>query len=369
MKVTVIGAGAAGLSAAVLVKRLYDADVTIYERSKEDDAPGLGVALLQFALNDLRMISLGGFLPYEDEFILIGRVTRSFAGTSAGAEIINKSRIHDTEYWGVKRAIILSFLKEAAKKTGIRIEYGHDVTEDMVRRERAQSDLLIGADGAGSVVRGACADEFRPKIADAKSRYAWLELDGNIDQFAFGYIFVAGKGLIRVTAYPHSKNGSSAIITHSMELTKYFDDPAMLDADGTISEVGMESINAFFSPGLGGRLLRGKSRWRRFRATHCQKAAFGNVVLVGDAYATLHYETGWGTSAALQETRILGHVLGRALAEKKSIEDGLKFYNEKSTEISRGLIAATKRTMREIDTQSGRFRQLGAAKFLELGAP
>jgi anthraniloyl-CoA monooxygenase len=369
MKVTVIGAGAAGLSTAILVKRLYNAKVTILERAKEVDSLGLGVALLQFAINDLKMISLGGFLPIEDQFILIGRVTQSFAGISVKDEILFKSRIHNTEYWGVKRATILSFLKEAAHKAGVKIEYDSDVSEDRVRHERTQCDLLVGTDGAGSIVRSAFASEFNPKLIEAKSRYAWLELDGNINQFVFGYIYVSGKGLIRITAYPHSKTGSSAIITHSMELTRHYDDDALVDHEGFISEAGMKEINGFFAAGIGGRRLSGKSRWRRFRAIHCQKAASGNVVLVGDAYTTLHYETGWGTSAALQASRILGEILGRVHAEGKSVEEGLKLYNSKSIEISRGLIAATTRTMREIDGQSTRFRQLGSAKFLEQGAP
>ena len=365
MKVTIVGAGSAGLSTAIVIKGQFNADVTILEQAKENDTPGLGVALLPYALNELRKISSEGSQSYVDSFLLIDHVTEIFAGHDRNSDLIKKYRAQDTQYWGVKRSTLLAFLTEAAQRAGVKIEYDCNVSEYRVRQERELSDLLIGADGAGSVVRNTYSREFIPRGEESKSRYAWLELDGTLDHFIFGYIYVVGKGLIRISAYPHSKQESSAIITHSRGLTNYFDEADMIESDGSISESGMKAINAIFANGLGGRKLTGKSRWRRFRATHCQRAAFGTVALVGDAYATLHYETGWGTSTAIQESKTLIH----ALVKGKTVEDGLEIYNTKSIEITRGAITATTRTMREIDGQSARFFQLGAAKFLRLRTP
>ena len=362
MKVTIVGAGSAGLSTAIAVRSVFkNADVTILERAKESETPGLGVALLPYAI---QMINVQGFPAYKDSFLPISRVTEVFAGPTKAGEVLRDTRMQDVVYSGVKRATLLTFLREAVQRSGARIEYEADVSEERVRREQASVDLLVGADGAGSVVRGVFADKFGPRGRDAKSRFAWLELSGApLDRFLFGYMYVGARGLIRVTAYPYSRQQSTAIVTHSVGWEKHLDEPDMLDGEGYISDRGMTELNEVFSVGLGGRRLTGKSRWRRFKATHCEHAAFDNVALVGDAYATLHYETGWGTSVAIQESSILGH----ALARGKGLRDSLETYDTKCTGLSHGAVTATAKAMREIDGQSAKFFQMGAAKFLKLG--
>ena len=93
---------------------------------------------------------------------------------------------------------------------------------------------------------------------------------------------MAGKGLIRITAYPHGERESSAIVTYSLGLKRMFEDAFMLDGEGYISAQGLQTINEIFAPGLMGRRLFGRSKWRRFRATQCRHASFGNVALVGE---------------------------------------------------------------------------------------
>lgn len=377
MKVTIVGAGSAGLSAGIIFRGLFDADVTVLERANEGEAPGLGVALLPFALDELARllkspyrppqrapvpISSAGLGPHADTFFAIDRVMRVFAGQSNGGEIIERTRTQGIQYAGVKRAALVEMLTGAARSAGVKIEYGCDISEARVHAAREGSDLLIGADGAGSVVRSTFEAQFHPVAEDAKSRFAWLDLEGRIERFTFGYMYVAGKGLIRVSAYPHSKTESSAIVTHSMGLTKFFDGEGMTEGEGFISDQGLRAINEIFSACLGGRKLGGRSRWRRFRATHCQRAAFDNVALLGDAHATLFYETGWGTSAAIQEAS----VLGQTMLKGRSFQEGLEIFDRKSTEIAQGAIAATLKAMRQIDGQAAKFYQLGPEKFLAL---
>jgi len=363
MKVTVVGAGAAGLCCSLIIKRQFNADVRILEKGSEAEMPGVGVALLPFSIAEVRLLDRDLYPAYAEMFIQIPRQTESFAGLSKDPKLSRVTRFQENQYAGVKRSQLLTFLKEAVKRAGIPVEYEAEVTPERVRAEKASVDLLIGGDGAGSTVRAAFADKFAPRSVEAKSRFAWLELEGDLDRFLFGYIYVAGKGLIRITAYPHAKGESSAIITHSMGLTATLDAPGMLDADGNISEQGLAQINEYFAPGLGGRRLKGASRWRRFRATNCQNATFENVALVGDSYATLFYETGWGTSVAIQSAQILGHALQR----EKEIGAALSLYDRKVAELNRGAIMATTKTMRDVDGQAVKFYKAGPAKFLELG--
>jgi 2-polyprenyl-6-methoxyphenol hydroxylase-like FAD-dependent oxidoreductase len=170
MKVTIVGAGAAGLASSIAVRAVFkNAEITILERAKESETPGLGVALLPYAI---QMINVQGFPAYKDSFLPISRVTEVFAGPTKSGELIRDTGVQDVVYAGVKRATLLTFLREAAARSGARIEYEADITEERVRREQESVDLLIGADGAGSVVRAAFADKFSPRGRDAKSRYA-----------------------------------------------------------------------------------------------------------------------------------------------------------------------------------------------------
>ncbi|MGD9740822.1 MAG: FAD-dependent monooxygenase [Bauldia sp.] len=368
MKITIIGGGSAGLAAGIGARQKLGADVTILERQAAGEAPGLGVALLRFAFNELRMAGLEGFTTQADGFA-IGSEIGVFAGEH-GRPFVRQTRRNEQQYWGVRRSTLLSFLTGAAEKAGVRIEYATDVTPDRIRAERADADLLVGADGAGSLVRGTYADEFMPTMAEAESRYAWLELEGRLTDFMFGYVLVPGAGLIRITAYPHSPTECSAIVTHSAGLSATLDAPGMLDADGNITETALALLNDYFAAGLDGRRLKGTTRWRRFRATSCGRAASGNAAIVGDAFATVHYETGWGTSAALQESRILMHILELSLRQRgESLDAALGLFNRKALELSSGLVSEALRVMRAIDSQAALFAELGAARFLEIETP
>jgi 2-polyprenyl-6-methoxyphenol hydroxylase-like FAD-dependent oxidoreductase len=362
MKVTIVGAGPAGLSTAILIKQKIDAEVIVLEGGPEGDAPGLGIALLPFGLGELQQLGIPGFDGFAAQCVAIGRETEAFAGTDeVGVTITRQSRTQPTQYWGVKRATLLDFLRRGAASSGVAIKYDCDVSEDRVRKEAATADLLVGADGAGSIVRQTFADELSPVAEPATSRFAWLELAGHLEKFMFGYVPVPGEGLVRITAYPHGPEAGSAIITHSGRMSDYFGRTDMLEDSGEMSNLALGRLNALFGRGLGGIPIVGSSRWRSFRATHCARAAFDNVAVVGDAFVTVFYETGWGTSTALQEARILR----QTLVVKNSVHEALELYNRKALEICDGLITACLRTMREVDAQGAKMEQLGAAAFLK----
>ena len=361
MKVTIVGAGPAGLSTAILIKQKLDADIVVLETGSEGEAPGLGIALLPFGLAELQQLGIPGFEDFAAQCVAIGRETQAFAGTDEdGVAIARQSRTQSTQYWGAKRATLLDFLRRGAASSGVAIRYDCEVSEDRVRSEASIADLLVGADGAGSIVRQAFAQQLSPIAEAATSRFAWLELAGHLEKFIFGYVLVPGEGLVRITAYPHGPHVGSAIITHSERMSGFFSQPDMLDEDGEMSAKAVSLLNNLFGPGLGGIPIVGKTRWRSFRATHCSRAAFGNVAVVGDAFVTVFYETGWGTSTALQEARILR----QTLVVKSSVSEAVELYNRKALEICNDLITACLRTMREVDAQGSKMEQVGATQFL-----
>src|SRR5688572_1860711 len=138
MKVTIIGAGSAGLGTAITLRnRLNDVAIQVFERAAKDDAPGLGVALLPFGLNELKMLGLDEFADYRDAGIQIDKETRVFAGIHGGPEFLMRTRFQETGYWGVRRATLLSFLTEAAQRAGIPIAYDTDISEERIKHESA----------------------------------------------------------------------------------------------------------------------------------------------------------------------------------------------------------------------------------------
>ena len=58
MKATIIGAGPAGLSTAILLRSMLGAEVRILEAAGRNEAPGFGIALLAFGINYLKMLEL-----------------------------------------------------------------------------------------------------------------------------------------------------------------------------------------------------------------------------------------------------------------------------------------------------------------------
>jgi 2-polyprenyl-6-methoxyphenol hydroxylase-like FAD-dependent oxidoreductase len=161
MKVIIIGGGIGGLTAAIaLHKRGVDAQV--YERSVAMGEVGAGIALWPNAVKALRKLGLGGLLQ-SISATNVDSALRRWDGT-----FISRTSARELErrFGGgvvlLHRAELLDMLARSAGAG--HIHWGHDlsaidtnaagVSVEFMNGATAHGDVLIGADGLRSIVRG-----------------------------------------------------------------------------------------------------------------------------------------------------------------------------------------------------------------------
>ena len=174
------------------------------------------------------------------------------------------------------------------------------------------ADLIVGADGANSMVRRELAAELVPGVDERRNRYVWFGTDKVFPEFNF--IFVdTPDGMVWAHVYPYSDEGSTFIVETSPETWTALG----LDATagetiepGASDQLALERCSDLFSDFLEGhRLLGNNSKWLRFPTVTCARWHHGNVVLIGDAAHTAHFSVGSGTKLAMEDAIALTGVL------------------------------------------------------------
>src|SRR5262249_13850702 len=73
---------------------------------------------------------------------------------------------------GIGRLAFLNILHRRCAALGVRITFHTNVTD--VARLRDSCDLVVGSDGANSLVRRTFEDAFEPSVELRKNKYIWL---------------------------------------------------------------------------------------------------------------------------------------------------------------------------------------------------
>jgi len=159
MRIAIIGAGFAGLSAAIALK---DHDVTIFEQSDALKPVGAGVLLQPFGLSVLKQFNL------NEEIITKGdRIERLFGLTTRNKNILNlQYNKHNPQFFGlgIHRGSLFNALLIKAQQAGTKILTGQKAskiidggTKPKIQfsdgTETASFDLLIVANGSRSQFR------------------------------------------------------------------------------------------------------------------------------------------------------------------------------------------------------------------------
>jgi anthraniloyl-CoA monooxygenase len=290
VNVAIVGAGPAGLYLAILLKKLdRGVDVSVLERNAPDATFGFGVVFSEETLGALRDADPETHLEITDTFARWDRIDIRFQG--------RELRSSGHAFSAIARKRLLEILQERCRELDVALEFGVEVDE------LPDADLVVGADGANSLVRR--FGEFGTKVRPEGSKYVWFGTDHVFDAFTFAFRETE-HGLFNVHAYPYDERMSTFIV----------ECPEAVWRAAGLDEMDEQESLAFceqlFANELRGReLFSNRSLWLDFPKITNATWHSGNIVILGDAAHTAHFSIGSGTKLAMEDSISLAAALAR----------------------------------------------------------
>jgi 2-polyprenyl-6-methoxyphenol hydroxylase-like FAD-dependent oxidoreductase len=292
MRVAVLGAGPAGLYFAYRLKRARpDVSIEIFEQNPHGATFGFGLAFSGRALDFLReqdaethAAIAPALQTWSDSIINLN-----------GAEV----RIDGMTYTGIGRLALLAILEDQARSAGITPRYEHRISSP----DELDADLIVGADGANSVVRQTHAANFGTTVEHLTNRYAWYGTPRRFEALCHTFVETPD-GCFNAHHHPHAPDMSTFVV--EVDESTFF----RCGFDTMDAELARAKCEQVFNTALQGhKLIANNSIWRRFPKIWNEHWSAGNRVLLGDALHTAHFSIGSGTRLALEDAIALAAAL------------------------------------------------------------
>jgi anthraniloyl-CoA monooxygenase len=322
MKIACLGGGPAGLYFAISMKLRDPAcEIDLFERNRAGDTFGWGVVfsdqtLANLTANDPVSASLisDAFAHWDDIAVHIKGETIRSGGHG---------------FIGIGRKHLLAILQDRARELGVRLHFEHEADSDL--DAWAGYDLVIAADGVNSRMRDQYEAQFGVDIDTRPNKFMWLGTRQDFPAFTFAFERTEA-GWIWAHAYRFDDATSTFIVECAPDTW------AALGFDRMTQEETVARLEAIFAQHLGGNPLmsnaahlRGAALWLNFRRVLCERWAYRNLILLGDAAHTAHFSIGSGTKLALEDAIKLAEVLSRPGLSR---DDALAEYQaERSVEV------------------------------------
>ena len=338
MRAAIIGGGIGGLAAAVALRRV-GIEAVVAERAAGIREVGAGLSLWSNAVNALRELGLA------DQAIAAGSVfERSTSQTPRGRVITTTdlgeiSRMAGVPSVCIHRADLLRILSDALRegtvRTSARCSGFEGSAAILDNGERIEADLLIGADGIGSVVRERLHGASEPRyagytclrgIAEDRSflpNHSTLLTVGAGTQFG---LFPCGPGRVYWFLTRNAPSGTGHSKGDALRICRAWPSPIpeVIEATPEGAIIQNDIIDR-----------RPLGHWGR-----------GRVTLLGDAAHATTPNLGQGACMALEDAVVLAHCLHTI----QHVEAALREYER--LRIPRTTMVVTK------SWQSGRMFQL-----------
>jgi 2-polyprenyl-6-methoxyphenol hydroxylase-like FAD-dependent oxidoreductase len=341
VKILIVGAGPAGLYLGYLIRRQQpDAAVRIVEQNPPDSTFGFGVVFSERALEFLR----------EDDGETYDLITPAME-TWTDLTVVHRGeriRVDGIGFAAIGRLDLLRLLRRRTASAGVAPEFGRAISS---REELAGYDLVVGADGVNSFVRGCHADRFGATLTHLKNKFAWYGTTKGFDTLTQTFV-ATEEGHFNAHHYRHApgmsppgrpKGESRAREREGSPMSTFvFEcDPATWErvGFGALDDAAtMTRCGQVFAETLDGHaLVSNRSVWRNFPIVRNERWSVDNVALVGDALHTAHFSIGSGTRLAMED------VIALALALRdhpRDVRDALAAYEAARRPIVEKLVAA-----------------------------
>ena len=304
MRIHIVGAGPAGLYFALLMKQQDPAHrITLIERDGPDDTYGWGIVFSGRTLSS--------FAEADPESH--AAITAAFE-TWDNVDIVHRGEkisVRGNRFSGISRVGFLNILQRRCLDLGVEIRFR--TTADDIAALRA-ADLLVGADGANSLVRRTFSDAFQPTLQAGRNKYIWLGTRRLFHGLTLTFR-ESEAGWFAAHSYKFSRTTSTFIVecvgdTFERGGFERLSEPETLAA-----------LERVFAADLGGEPLLSNNfvRWLQFTIVKNRRWVHDNVVLLGDALHTAHFSIGSGTKLAVEDAI----ALARALARGGAVREGL----------------------------------------------
>lgn len=304
MKITIIGGGPSGLYFAILMKKLDRThEITILERDGPNDTFGWGIVFSDQTFSYLKDND-------KKSFAAITRACQRWDNV----DVVHKDQkvtIRGNKFSGIARLAFLNILQKRCLDLGVDLRFNTNVTD---LAELPPYDLLVGADGQSSFVRGAFSQAFQPTIDLRKNRFIWLGTHQLFDGLTL--IFRQHEaGLFIAHAYKFNETTSTFIVECSDVTWRnarfdWMSDPETCEY---LAEVFKNDLNG--QPLLSNNFVR----WLNFPLVKNKQWHHNNIVLLGDALHTAHFSIGSGTKLAVEDSI----ALAKCFKTGKEVEEAL----------------------------------------------